>query len=86
VTAQEDFAMQHAEPADKLQRAGSGGGSRGQLPTLGRRKPQPQGWGTSLRQAWADVRQVMGITTFRVIILQVSRHLAIESRWICIRK
>lgn len=70
----EDSATaQQPEPGAKLQRAGSGGGGgRGQLPTLGRRKSQPHGWAGSLQQAWADVRQVMSITTFRIIILQVS--------------
>ena len=72
--AEGSAAAQKPEPGAKLQRAGSGGGGgggRGQLPTLGRQKPQPHGWGGSLQQAWADVRQVMGITTFRIIILQV---------------
>lgn len=77
VPAQESAAAQPAEQAGNLQRAGSGGGGgRGQLPNLQRWKPQPHGWGGSLQQAWADVRQVMGITTFRIIILQVRKSLA----------
>jgi hypothetical protein len=81
VPAEDSAAAQQPEPAGKLQRAGSGGGgNRGQLPTLGRRKPQPHGWGGSLQQAWADVRQVMGITTFRIIILQVRKSPSFQTR------
>lgn len=71
---EDEPSTQQSEAATKLQCTSSSSGSgRGQLPTLGRQKQSPTGWAASLREAWADVRHVMGIATFRIIIIQVGR-------------
>lgn len=52
------------------QRSGSGGGGRAQLPVLTRRS-QPPDWRSRLAEALADIKHVLGIATFRIIVLQV---------------
>ncbi len=56
-------------PTGRLQRTGSGGSTRGQLPVLMRRPPSPESR-SRIAQAFSGARFVMGIPTFRIIILQ----------------
>lgn len=73
--AEDGASVQPSDPVAKLQRTGSSGsGGRGQLPALGRQRPPP-GLRSSLREALSDIRHVMGIATFRIIVLQVSGFL-----------